>query len=44
MTVKPGVWIPNTKSRRDRLDADQLPALADWAKPVMVPQAASSSP
>ncbi|WP_370738586.1 helicase [Streptomyces sp. EN27] len=48
MTVKPGVWIPNTKSRRDRLDADQLAALAelgmDWAKPVMVPQAAPSSP
>ncbi|MFE3645490.1 Helicase associated domain protein [Streptomyces sp. NPDC059169] len=35
MTVKLGVWISNTKSRRDRLDADQLAALAelgvDWA-------------
>nr|BFD88616.1 hypothetical protein StreXyl84_80170 [Streptomyces sp. Xyl84] len=34
--VKLGVWISNTKSRRDRLDADQLAALAtlgmDWAK------------
>ncbi|MBK3602328.1 Helicase associated domain protein [Streptomyces sp. MBT98] len=33
--VKLGVWISNTKSRRDRLDADQLAALAalgmDWA-------------
>ncbi|MFC8290590.1 hypothetical protein ACFUJ0_28335 [Streptomyces sp. NPDC057242] len=26
--VKPGVWISNTESRRDRLDADQLAALA----------------
>ncbi|WP_079170838.1 DEAD/DEAH box helicase [Streptomyces sp. CC53] len=44
MTVKLGVWISNTKSRRDRLDADQLAALAklgmDWAKPVTIPQAA----
>ncbi|MFH8411374.1 hypothetical protein ACH4FX_42455 [Streptomyces sp. NPDC018019] len=35
VTVKPGVWISNTKSRRDRLDADQLAALRDlgvgWA-------------
>ncbi|WP_405914483.1 Helicase associated domain protein [Streptomyces sp. NBC_00728] len=35
VTVKLGVWISNTKSRRDRLDADQLAALAklgmDWA-------------
>ncbi|MFF2225251.1 Helicase associated domain protein [Streptomyces globisporus] len=33
--VKLGVWVSNTKSRRDRLDADQLAALAalgmDWA-------------
>ncbi|NEE46433.1 helicase, partial [Streptomyces sp. SID8455] len=33
--VKLGVWISNTKSRRDRLDADQLAALAtlglEWA-------------
>ncbi|MCC9737606.1 helicase associated domain-containing protein [Streptomyces sp. MNU89] len=35
VTVKLGVWISNTKSRRDRLDTDQLAALAklgmDWA-------------
>ncbi|KAF2774603.1 helicase [Streptomyces sp. OM5714] len=35
VTVKLGVWISNTKSRRDRLDADQLAALAElgytWA-------------
>ncbi|MFH9862852.1 Helicase associated domain protein [Streptomyces sp. NPDC017202] len=35
VTVKLGVWISNTKSRRDRLDADQLAALAklgiNWA-------------
>ncbi|GAA2725396.1 DEAD/DEAH box helicase [Streptomyces luteosporeus] len=35
VTVKLGVWISNTKSRRGRLDADQLAALAelgmDWA-------------
>lgn len=35
VTVKLGVWISNTKSRRDRLDTDQLDALAklgmDWA-------------
>ncbi|GGU10673.1 DEAD/DEAH box helicase [Streptomyces lateritius] len=29
VTVKLGVWISNTKSRRDRLDADQLAALAE---------------
>ncbi|MFK0238557.1 DEAD/DEAH box helicase [Streptomyces vinaceus] len=33
--VKLGVWISNTKSRRDKLDADQLAAIAqlgiDWA-------------
>ncbi|MDQ1013416.1 superfamily II DNA or RNA helicase [Streptomyces sp. V4I23] len=48
VTVKLGVWISNTKSRRDRLDADQLAALAklgmDWAKPVTIPQAAPDSP
>jgi hypothetical protein len=36
VTVKLGVWILNTKSRMDQLDADQLAALAepgmDWAK------------
>ncbi|KES02983.1 helicase [Streptomyces toyocaensis] len=34
VTVKLGVWISNTKSRRDRLDADQIAALTklgiDW--------------
>ncbi|MGW7453001.1 Helicase associated domain protein [Streptomyces sp. NPDC054787] len=34
-TVKLGVWVSNTKSRRDKLTADQLAALAklgvDWA-------------
>ncbi|MFI5582933.1 helicase associated domain-containing protein [Streptomyces sp. NPDC051822] len=46
LTVKLGVWISNTKSRRDRLDADQLAALAElgmeWARPVTIPQAAPS--
>ncbi|MEU9237640.1 helicase [Streptomyces subrutilus] len=27
MIVKPGVWVSNTKSRRDKLTADQLAAL-----------------
>jgi hypothetical protein len=27
VAVKLGVWISNTKSRRDRLDTDQLSAL-----------------
>ncbi|MGA5068940.1 Helicase associated domain protein [Streptomyces exfoliatus] len=35
VTVKLGVWITNTKTRRDRLDTDQLAALAklgiEWA-------------
>lgn len=47
VNIKLGVWISNTKSRRDRLDADQLAALAklgmDWARPVTVPQAARDS-
>ncbi|MBD3011332.1 MULTISPECIES: DEAD/DEAH box helicase [unclassified Streptomyces] len=47
VTVKLGVWISNTKSRRDRLDTDQLAALAelgmDWARPVTIPQAAPDS-
>jgi superfamily II DNA or RNA helicase len=42
--VKLGVWISNTKSRRDRLDQEQRAALAalgmDWAKPVTIPQVA----
>ncbi|WP_079042323.1 DEAD/DEAH box helicase [Streptomyces aureus] len=41
--VKLGVWISNTKSRRDRLDAEQLALLAelgmDWARPLAIPQA-----
>ncbi|WP_432112230.1 helicase associated domain-containing protein, partial [Streptomyces sp. YPW6] len=36
VTVKLGVWISNTKSRRNRLTADQLTALAElgvsWAR------------
>ncbi len=36
--MKLGVWISNTKSRKDRLNADQLAALAnlgiDWAGPI----------
>ncbi|MFD3697917.1 hypothetical protein ACFWUZ_17460 [Streptomyces sp. NPDC058646] len=35
VTVKPGVWVSNTKSRRDKLTPDQLASLAklgvDWA-------------
>jgi len=35
VVVKLGVWVSNTKSRRDKLDSDQLAALAklgvDWA-------------
>ncbi|MFH8894695.1 helicase associated domain-containing protein [Streptomyces sp. NPDC017949] len=35
IVVKLGVWVSNTKSRRDKLTADQLAALAklgiDWA-------------
>lgn len=35
VVVKLGVWVSNTKSRRDKLTADQLAALAtlgiDWA-------------
>lgn len=45
--VKLGVWISNTKSRRDKLTADQLAALAalgmDWAGPAPSPQAAPAS-
>ncbi|GAB1340789.1 hypothetical protein ACE1SV_73790 [Streptomyces sp. E-15] len=36
--VKLGVWVSNTKSRRDKLTAQQRAALAalgmDWAEPV----------
>ncbi len=35
VTVKLGVWVSNTKSRRDKLTQEQLTALAklgvDWA-------------
>ncbi|MGW5134164.1 Helicase associated domain protein [Streptomyces sp. NPDC004135] len=48
VTVKLGVWISNTKSRSDRLDAEQLAALAalgmGWARPVTIPQAVPDSP
>ncbi|MGV4892281.1 hypothetical protein ACSR0Z_38315 (plasmid) [Streptomyces viridosporus] len=47
VVVKLGVWVSNTKSRRDRLDADQLAALAalgmDWARPMTVRQPAPDS-
>ncbi|MFD8477246.1 Helicase associated domain protein [Streptomyces globisporus] len=43
--VRLGVWISNTKSRRDGLNADQLAALAmlgmDWAGPPPSAEAAS---
>ncbi|MFJ2150985.1 helicase associated domain-containing protein [Streptomyces microflavus] len=46
--VRLGVWLSNTRTRRDRLTADQLDALAklgmDWARPVTVPQVAPDSP
>lgn len=46
--VKLGVWISNTKSRRDRLDTDQLAALAklgmDWAGPSPAIEAAPARP
>jgi hypothetical protein len=34
VTVKLGVWISNTKSRRDRLDADQLAVTERFSWPV----------
>lgn len=41
--VKLGVWLSNTKSRRDKLTAEQLAALAalgmDWAGAVPAPEA-----
>ncbi|MFF2412663.1 Helicase associated domain protein [Streptomyces sp. NPDC058092] len=48
VVVKLGVWISNTKSRRDKLTADQLAALTElgmeWARPVIIPQTAPDSP
>ncbi|WP_228183938.1 DEAD/DEAH box helicase [Streptomyces anulatus] len=46
--VKLGVWVSNTKSRKDRLDTDQLTALAklgiDWAGPTPAIEAAPEPP
>ncbi|MFD8440441.1 helicase associated domain-containing protein, partial [Streptomyces microflavus] len=46
--VRLGVWISNTKSRRDRLNADQLAALAklgmDWAGPPPAIETAPARP
>ncbi|MGA5473836.1 Helicase associated domain protein [Streptomyces arboris] len=46
--VKLGVWVSNTKSRKDRLDTDQLTALAklgmDWAGPPPAIEAAPAQP
>ncbi|WP_326621962.1 Helicase associated domain protein (plasmid) [Streptomyces anulatus] len=46
--VKLGVWISNTKARKDRLDTDQLAALAklgmDWAGPPPAIEATPARP
>lgn len=46
--VKLGVWVSNTKSRKDRLEADQLVALAalgmNWAGPPPAIEAAPAPP
>ncbi|MBZ3908874.1 MULTISPECIES: DEAD/DEAH box helicase [Streptomyces] len=46
--VKLGVWLSNTKSRRDKLTAEQLAALAalgmDWAGAVLAVEAAPAQP
>ncbi|MFE9700615.1 Helicase associated domain protein [Streptomyces sp. NPDC006270] len=46
--VKLGVWVSNTKSRKGRLDTDQLTALAklgmDWAGPPPAIEAAPAQP
>ncbi|MGW6467393.1 Helicase associated domain protein [Streptomyces rubiginosohelvolus] len=46
--VKLGVWVSNTKSRKDRLDTDQLTTLAklgmDWAGPPSAIEAAPARP
>ncbi|GGS23932.1 helicase [Streptomyces rubiginosohelvolus] len=48
VSIKLGVWVSNTKSRRDRLEADQLAALAalgvDWAGPPPAIAAAPAPP
>ncbi|MFD6478996.1 Helicase associated domain protein [Streptomyces anulatus] len=48
VVVKLGVWISNTKSRTDRLDTDQLTALAslglEWAGPPPAIEAAPARP
>ncbi|MFD9377831.1 Helicase associated domain protein [Streptomyces sp. NPDC059999] len=47
VTVKLGVWVSNTKSRRDKLSADQLGGLTalgvDWAGAVPAIEAGSDS-
>jgi superfamily II DNA or RNA helicase len=47
VAVRLGVWVSNTKTRRDKLTQDQLDALRelgmDWARPVTVPQAVPGS-
>ncbi|MER7321892.1 Helicase associated domain protein [Streptomyces albidoflavus] len=46
--VKLGVWLSNTKSRRDKLSAEQRAALAvlgmEWAGPAPEPEAAPEEP
>ncbi|MEW9513692.1 DEAD/DEAH box helicase [Streptomyces bacillaris] len=46
--IKLGVWVSNTKSRKDRLNTDQLTALAklgmDWAGPPPAIEAAPEQP
>lgn len=48
VTVKLGVWVSNTKTRRDKLSAEQLGALRElgmkWARPVTIPHTAPVSP
>lgn len=48
VTVKLGVWVSNTKSRRDKLTEDQLAALAkvgvDWAGAARVARSAPAQP
>ncbi|MFF7954083.1 DEAD/DEAH box helicase [Streptomyces griseorubiginosus] len=48
VSVKLGVWLSNTKSRRDKLTAEQLATLAalgmDWAGAVLAVEAAPAQP